>query len=102
MMERVESGMLDIHSLIPEYMYQNHQILQLVSFSSFMTIKFLNKMDDEIQWEVLSLTVGKNNGPSSSSVQQSHQIFCCAFNASGTVFVTGSSDTLARVYPVSV
>lgn len=43
--------------------------------------------------------VGKSNGPSSSSfVPQSHQIFCCAFNASGTVFVTGSSDTLARVY----
>lgn len=42
--------------------------------------------------------IGKSNGPSSSSVQQSHQIFCCAFNASGTVFVTGSSDTLARVW----
>lgn len=43
---------------------------------------------------------GKSNGPSSSSsfVPQSHQIFCCAFNASGTVFVTGSSDTLARVW----
>ncbi|XP_071906255.1 uncharacterized protein [Coffea arabica] len=41
---------------------------------------------------------GKNNGPSSSSAQQSHQIFCCAFNSSGTVFVTGSSDTLARVW----
>lgn len=42
---------------------------------------------------------GKSNGPSTSSfVPQSHQIFCCAFNASGTVFVTGSSDTLARVW----
>ncbi|CAK9138914.1 unnamed protein product [Ilex paraguariensis] len=41
---------------------------------------------------------GKNNVPSSSSGQQGHQIFCCAFNASGTVFVTGSSDTLARVW----
>ncbi|GMY27897.1 bromodomain and WD repeat-containing protein 3 [Fagus crenata] len=41
---------------------------------------------------------GKNNGPSSSSVPRSHQIFCCAFNANGTVFVTGSSDTLARVW----
>ncbi|KAK1435898.1 hypothetical protein QVD17_01671 [Tagetes erecta] len=42
---------------------------------------------------------GKNNGPSTSTfVPQSHQIFCCAFNASGTVFVTGSSDTLARVW----
>ncbi|KAF5452268.1 hypothetical protein F2P56_027287 [Juglans regia] len=41
---------------------------------------------------------GKNNGPSSSIVRQRHQIFCCAFNANGTVFVTGSSDTLARVW----
>ncbi|XP_010546988.1 PREDICTED: PH-interacting protein isoform X2 [Tarenaya hassleriana] len=43
---------------------------------------------------------GKNSGPSSSNTQQNHQIFCCAFNANGTVFVTGSSDTLARVYLV--
>ncbi|KAL1190949.1 Dynein assembly factor with WD repeat domains 1 [Cardamine amara subsp. amara] len=41
---------------------------------------------------------GKNSGPSSSNAQQSHQIFCCAFNANGSVFVTGSSDTLARVW----
>ncbi|KAE8685834.1 bromodomain and WD repeat-containing protein 3-like isoform X4 [Hibiscus syriacus] len=27
--------------------------------------------------------------------------FCCAFNANGTVFVTGSSDTLARVWIAS-
>ncbi|KAJ4793331.1 WD40 domain-containing protein [Rhynchospora pubera] len=31
-------------------------------------------------------------------VQQTHQILCCAFNANGTVFVTGSSDTFARVW----
>lgn len=41
---------------------------------------------------------GRNNGPSSSNGQQSQQIFCCAFNASGTIFVTGSSDTLSRVW----
>ncbi|KAH0767951.1 hypothetical protein KY285_003822 [Solanum tuberosum] len=41
---------------------------------------------------------GKNTGPSSSTVLQSHQIFCCAFNNSGTFFVTGSSDTCARVW----
>lgn len=40
---------------------------------------------------------GKNNDPSPSAVQQNHQILCCAFNANGTVFVTGSSDTYARV-----
>ncbi|WCJ23351.1 WD40/YVTN repeat-like-containing domain Bromodomain [Euphorbia peplus] len=42
--------------------------------------------------------VGKNNNPSSSTITQSRQIFCCAFNANGTVFVTGSSDNLARVW----
>ncbi|KAK7246296.1 hypothetical protein RIF29_41159 [Crotalaria pallida] len=41
---------------------------------------------------------GKSNGPSTSTLPQSHQIFCCAFNANGTVFVTGSSDNLARVW----
>ncbi|KAK7303698.1 hypothetical protein RJT34_14611 [Clitoria ternatea] len=41
---------------------------------------------------------GRNSGPSSSTLPQSHQIFCCAFNANGTVFVTGSSDNLARVW----
>ena len=44
------------------------------------------------------VAVGKNSGPSSSGGPQSQQIFCCAFNANGTVFVTGSSDKLARVH----
>ncbi|OMO82129.1 hypothetical protein COLO4_23236 [Corchorus olitorius] len=39
-----------------------------------------------------------NIGPSSSNVPQNHQILCCAFNVNGTVFVTGSSDTYARVW----
>lgn len=48
------------------------------------------------------LTTGKSNGlsndaPSSSNTSLSHQILCCAYNANGTVFVTGSSDTFARV-----
>lgn len=43
-------------------------------------------------------SLGKSSGPSSSTFPQSHQIFCCAFNANGTVFVTGSSDNLARVW----
>ncbi|XP_050237494.1 uncharacterized protein LOC126687133 isoform X2 [Mercurialis annua] len=44
---------------------------------------------------------GKNNGPSSSNGTQSNQILCCAYNANGTVFVTGSSDTYARVWSAS-
>ncbi|KAA8549090.1 hypothetical protein F0562_000774 [Nyssa sinensis] len=39
-----------------------------------------------------------SNGPSSSNGPQCHQILCCAYNANGTVFVTGSSDTFARVW----
>ena len=50
----------------------------------------------------VKFTAGKSNGlssngSSSSNGQQSHQILCCAYNANGTVFVTGSSDTFARV-----
>uniref|UniRef100_A0A166CCV4 Uncharacterized protein n=1 Tax=Daucus carota subsp. sativus TaxID=79200 RepID=A0A166CCV4_DAUCS len=45
---------------------------------------------------------GKNNATSStvpaSAASNSHQILCCAYNANGTVFVTGSSDTFARVW----
>ncbi|KAK7278183.1 hypothetical protein RJT34_23208 [Clitoria ternatea] len=46
---------------------------------------------------------GKSNAPpanlpSSSNGQQSFQVLCCAYNANGTVFVTGSSDTFARVW----
>ncbi|KAJ4956498.1 hypothetical protein NE237_013281 [Protea cynaroides] len=46
----------------------------------------------------VDVTAGKSNVPSSSTGPQRHQILCCAFNANGTVFVTGSSDTLARVW----
>ncbi|XP_065860340.1 uncharacterized protein [Euphorbia lathyris] len=42
--------------------------------------------------------VPSSTGPSSSNGLQSNQILCCAYNANGTVFVTGSSDTLARVW----
>ncbi|XP_047315948.1 bromodomain and WD repeat-containing protein 3-like [Impatiens glandulifera] len=45
---------------------------------------------------------GNKNGTSSailtSSDPPSHQILCCAFNATGSFFVTGSSDTIARVW----
>lgn len=47
------------------------------------------------------VTPGKSGDATSSAVQvqpTNHQILCCAFNANGTVFVTGSSDTFARVW----
>jgi PH-interacting protein len=46
------------------------------------------------------LIPGKSGDASSSAAQvqsTNHQILCCAFNANGTVFATGSSDTYARV-----
>ncbi|XP_023526980.1 bromodomain and WD repeat-containing protein 1-like isoform X2 [Cucurbita pepo subsp. pepo] len=46
----------------------------------------------------LDSVTARNGGSSASTLPQSHQIFCCAFNACGTIFVTGSSDTLARVW----
>lgn len=52
----------------------------------------------------LKFAAGKSTGASSNGLSsidgpQSHQILCCAYNANGTVFVTGSSDTYARVHP---
>ncbi|RCV45152.1 hypothetical protein SETIT_9G430500v2 [Setaria italica] len=47
------------------------------------------------------VATGKSGDASSSAAQvqpTNHQILCCAFNANGTVFVTGSSDTFARVW----
>ncbi|CAK9145214.1 unnamed protein product [Ilex paraguariensis] len=48
---------------------------------------------------VAGKTYGSSSSiPSSSNGPQGHQILCCAYNANGTVFVTGSSDTFARVW----
>ncbi|XP_010544972.1 PREDICTED: PH-interacting protein [Tarenaya hassleriana] len=49
-----------------------------------------------------AITGKSNSAPtnvaSASIASQSHQILCCAYNANGTVFVTGSSDSNARVW----
>jgi PH-interacting protein len=42
-------------------------------------------------------TFTSSNTGSTSNASQSHQILCCAYNANGTIFVTGSSDSNARV-----
>eukprot|EP01018_Ginkgo_biloba_P012106 Gb_38814 [translate_table: standard] len=39
--------------------------------------------------------------PAPSVTHTGNQILCCAFNADGTIFVTGSSDRLARVWDAS-
>ncbi|MCH83120.1 bromodomain and WD repeat-containing protein 3-like [Trifolium medium] len=54
----------------------------------------------------LDAITGKGNAPpaylpSSSNAQRGKQILCCAYNATGTVFVTGSADTSARVWSAS-
>lgn len=46
----------------------------------------------------MQLSTGKSNDPSPSTGQPSYPISCCAFNANGTVFVSGGSDTYARVH----
>ncbi|XP_031260091.1 PH-interacting protein isoform X2 [Pistacia vera] len=56
---------------------------------------YLPKPSDAVAGKI---NVPSSNGPSSSISPQSHQILCCAYNANGTVFVTGSSDTFARVW----
>ncbi|CAJ2629040.1 unnamed protein product [Trifolium pratense] len=54
----------------------------------------------------LDAITGKGNAPpaylpSSSNAQRGKHILCCAYNATGTVFVTGSADTSARVWSAS-
>ncbi|KAK1291797.1 hypothetical protein QJS10_CPB17g01104 [Acorus calamus] len=46
---------------------------------------------------IVTLVTGKSD-PSKIAGPMVHQILCCAYNANGTVFVTGSSDTFARVW----
>ncbi|KAB2065130.1 hypothetical protein ES319_A09G069400v1 [Gossypium barbadense] len=78
-------------------------VYQLLSSSDDGTCRIWDARNAEIRPRIYvpkpsDSLAGKNSGSSSTSGQQSHQIFCCAFNANGTVFVTGSSDTLARVW----
>ncbi|GLT71900.1 hypothetical protein SLA2020_438850 [Shorea laevis] len=70
-----------------------------VLYTSF----YRRQMMELVESGMLDVLNGKSigpssNGPSSSNGPQSHQIICCAYNANGTVFVTGSSDTFARVW----
>lgn len=91
-------GMLGTLNPVCKYIVQSLQILQLVSsilLGYFFSLRGFSQCDPIL--EIHEMMPGKNNDPSPSAVQQNHQILCCAFNANGTVFVTGSSDTYARV-----
>ncbi|CAI0626323.1 unnamed protein product [Linum tenue] len=78
-------------------------VYQLLSSSDDGTCRIWDSRSSAISPRVYAprpsdSAAGKNNGPSSSTNPPIHQIFCCSFNASGTVFVTGSSDNFARVW----
>ncbi|KAK6913693.1 WD40 repeat [Dillenia turbinata] len=76
-------------------------VFQLLSSSDDGTCRIWDARNSNISPRIYvprptESVAGRNQSASTSA--QSHQIFCCAFNANGTVFVTGSSDTLARVW----
>ncbi|KAM7258435.1 hypothetical protein ACFE04_014176 [Oxalis oulophora] len=77
-------------------------VYQLLSSSDDGTCRLWDVRNSQLQPRIYMPkppdSTGKNAGPSSSNALQGHQIFCCAFNNSGTIFVTGSSDNLARVW----
>lgn len=100
MMELVGSGMLGILNVLQEFIRQNLQMLLQVRQLSHCLISlhdfvFRDGLDCQLSaGKATTLSAGE---PSSSMIAHSHQILCCAYNANGTVFVTGSSDTFARV-----
>ncbi|EPS60483.1 hypothetical protein M569_14320, partial [Genlisea aurea] len=53
---------------------------------------YMPKPREAVVGYLLSASAVSNTAP------QSYQILCCAYNANGTAFVTGSSDTFARVW----
>ncbi|KAJ4840685.1 hypothetical protein Tsubulata_048630 [Turnera subulata] len=78
-------------------------VYQLLSSSDDGTCRIWDARSSNVRPRIyvprpLDSIAGKNGGPSSSNGPQSHQIFCCAFSANGTIFVTYSSDHLARVW----
>lgn len=99
MMEHVEYGMQGIPNFLRGYMSHGLQILlQVISYfveTANSLILFFLLRTFYVPWT--HLFTGRSCAPGAGSAPQNHQIFCCAFNANGTVFVTGSSDTLARV-----
>lgn len=103
MMELVESGMPGTPSVAPKYISQSHWILLLVR--ACLLDCFLSHFCYYFRLYI-QILAGKSSGASNngqpSNMVQSHQILCCAYNANGTVFVTGSSDTLSRVCSVSL
>lgn len=99
MMEHAGYGMVDIPSLVLVFTSQSLQMLLLVRWC---TVLFCNLCQHLVILGLHNATcAGASSLPppsmSSSTGLPSHQILCCAYNANGTVFVTGSSDTYARV-----
>uniref|UniRef100_A0A803M7J1 Bromo domain-containing protein n=1 Tax=Chenopodium quinoa TaxID=63459 RepID=A0A803M7J1_CHEQI len=92
---------------LPISILQGHTgAVTAIAFSPRTAYQLLSSSDDGTCriWDARNsqfkprIYVPKPADAGTGTAQQSHQITCCAFNANGTVFVTGSSDTFARVW----
>ncbi|CAO2818728.1 unnamed protein product [Amaranthus hypochondriacus] len=68
---------------------------QLLSSSDDGTCRIWDARNSQLKPRIY---VPKPADSGTGTSQENHQILCCAYNANGTVFVTGSSDTFARVW----
>lgn len=103
MMELVAFGMLGLLNVFHAFTRQDQRITSQVSWEQVIClIMFVLLVGEPVSefhfYAVRSSGTAATNLQSSSNTSHSHQILCCAYNANGTVFVTGSSDTLARVW----
>ncbi|KAL9660759.1 hypothetical protein QQ045_025576 [Rhodiola kirilowii] len=74
---------------------------QLLSSSDDGTCRIWDGRNSQVPPRVYAPRLSDTTGERENAqplIAPSHQIFCCAFNANGTVFVTGSSDNSARVW----
>ncbi|XP_077219232.1 uncharacterized protein LOC143853368 [Tasmannia lanceolata] len=77
-------------------------VYQLLSSSDDGTCRIWDARSSQVSPRIYipkppDAVAGKINDPLPTTGQRG-QILCCAYNANGTVFVTGSSDTYARVW----
>ena len=98
MMELVVYGMLEIPQLMLVFMHQELISKKLASICVVL-YKMLATMNHQYLWVEACWTETNISNHAQANDQTKAQILCCAFNPSGTVFVTGSADKLARVRP---
>ncbi|KAL2934947.1 Bromodomain and WD repeat-containing protein 1 [Bienertia sinuspersici] len=92
---------------LPISILQGHTgAVTAIAFSPRTAYQLLSSSDDGTCriWDARNsqfkprIYVPKPVDAGTGTAHQNHQITCCAYNANGTVFVTGSSDTCARVW----